>query len=100
MGHELITFPEKEHSSIMKRLNQGKICYTTRVFKELGRYREGVAYSTPWNQTVIVLQIQRFHRIADHPFCEELTPAQRKEIYQYSEKVDEPYELIAFKIFE
>lgn len=50
-----MTFPENEYSSIIDRLNQGKLCYT---------------------------------------------PYQREEIYQYSEKVDKSYELIAFKLSE
>lgn len=100
MEHNMMTFPQNEHSAIITRLNQGKTCYTTRVYKELGRYREGLKYITPWNQTIIVIQIQRFYKIVDHPFYNELTHAQRKEICQYSEKIDEPYELIAFEIFE
>lgn len=99
MEHDLMTFPENEHSLIIERLNQGKICYTTRVFKELGKYKAGVKYNTPWNQTIIVIQIQQFNMIVDHPFYKELTPAQREEIYQYSEKVAKPYELISFKLF-
>ena len=100
MEQNTMTFPEEEYSSIIDRLNQGKPCCTTRVFRELGRYREGVEYNTPWNQTIVVTQIQQFNKIADHPFYDELTPAQREEIYQYSEKVNKPYELIAFKLSE
>lgn len=99
MEQNTMTFPEKEHSSIISRLNQGKLCYTTRVFKELGRYKEGVKYNTPWNQTIIVIQIQQFNNIVDHPFYKELTSAQCKEIYQYSEMVNKPFELISFKLF-
>lgn len=98
MEQIIMTFPEKEHSSIINRLNQGKLCYTTRVFKELGKYKEGVKYNTTWNQTIIVIQIQQFNYIADHPFYNELTSAQRKEIYQYSEMVNKPFELISFKL--
>lgn len=100
MEYDIMTFPENEHSSIIERLNQGKMCYTTRVFMELGKYGEGVKYNTPWNQTIIVIQVQRLNKIADHLFYRELTPAQRDEIYLYSEKVDEPYELISFKLFK
>ena len=98
MELDIMTFPKNEYSSIIARLNHGRICYTTRVFKELDKYKSGVKYNTPWNQTIIVLQIQRFNIIADHPFYKELTPAQREEIYQYSEKVGEPYELISFEL--
>lgn len=100
MVRDLMTFPKNEHYSIIERLNQGKICYTTRVFKELGKYKAGVEYNTPWNQTIIVIQIQKFNIIVDHPFYNELTPVQREEIYQYSEKVAKPYELISFILFE
>lgn len=95
---DFMTFPESEYSSINERLNQGRICYTTRVFKELSKYREGVRYHTPWNQTIIVIQVQRFNQISDHPFYPELTQAQRDEIFMYSEKIGEPYELISFRL--
>ena len=98
MEHDIMSFPEQEHSSIIERLNQGKICYTTRVFKESGKYSENVKYNTPWEQIITVMQVQRFNKIADHPFYNELTPEQREEIYQYSEKINKPYELIAFKL--
>lgn len=100
MKQGIMTFPENEYSSIINRLNQGKLCYTTRVYKELGIYKEGVEYNTPWNQTIVVIQIQQFNKITDHPFYKELTPAQREEIYQYSEKIGKCYELITFKLFE
>jgi hypothetical protein len=95
-----MTFPKNEYSSINKRLNQGKFCYTTRVYKEFGIYKEGVVYNTPWNQTIVVIQVQQFNKIAEHPFYSELTPAQRDEIYQYSEKIGKCYELISFKLAE
>ena len=94
-----MTFPEGEYASIADRLNQGKPCYTTRMFKELGKYKEGETYHTPWGQTILVTQIERFNAVAEHRFYNELTPAQREEIHQYSEKIGEPYELIAFKLF-
>lgn len=100
MVQNTMTFPENEYSSIINRLNQGKLCYTTRVYKELGKYKEGAEYNTPWHQTIVVIQIQQFSKITDHPFYKELTPYQREEIYQYSEKVDKSYELIAFKLSE
>lgn len=93
-----MTFPQNEYSSIINRLNLGKPCYTTRVYKELGIYKEGVEYNTFWNQIIVVTQIQQFNKVADHPFYNELTPTQREEIYQYSEKISKPYELIAFKL--
>jgi hypothetical protein len=95
-----MSFPENEYSSINNRLNQGKLCYTTRVYKEFGIYREGTKYNTPWNQTIVVIQIQQFSKIAEHPFYSELTSDQRDEIYRYSEKIGKCYELIAFKLVE
>lgn len=94
----IMTFPEDEYLSVRNRLNEGKLCYTTRVYKELDKYKEGLEYNTPWNQPIVVNQIQRFNKIADHPFYNELTSEQQDEIYIYSEKIGKHYELIAFSL--
>jgi hypothetical protein len=70
MKQGIMNFPENEHSSIIERLNQRKLCYTTRVYKEFGIYKEGVVYNTPWNQTIVVVQVQQFNEIANTLFIQ------------------------------
>ena len=36
---EKITFPEHEYESVQNWLNKQGYCYTTRVFKEVGKYK-------------------------------------------------------------
>ena len=98
MERYTMTFPQQEHKAIAERLNQGMICYTTRVFKELDRYKEGAEYNTPWNDVIVVLEVKRFDKIAEHPFYDELTGEQIEEIAMYSEKLGKPIELISFQL--
>lgn len=91
-----MSFPENEYDSIMERLDSGKICYTTRVLKEYGKYKLGETYTTPFERTIRIENIKKYEKISEHPFYDELTIQQRDEIYQYSEAINKPYELIAF----
>lgn len=39
--YEEISFPEYEYESIQNYLNKLGYCYTTRVYKEVGKYKAG-----------------------------------------------------------
>ena len=39
---EEISFPEHEYESIQNYLNKLGYCYTTRVYKEIGKYSEDI----------------------------------------------------------
>jgi hypothetical protein len=91
-----MSFPENEYYSIKERLDSGKVCYTTRVAKEFGKYEVGETYITPFERRIRIESIKKYEKISEHPFYDELTTEQRNEIYQYSEAVNKSYELIAF----
>ena len=44
---EEISFPEHEYESIQNYLNKLGYCYTTRVYKEIGKYKVGELYTAP-----------------------------------------------------
>ena len=44
---EKISFPEHEYDSVKKWLDKQGFCYTTRVFKEVGKYKVGKSYIAP-----------------------------------------------------
>ena len=48
---EKISFPEYEYGSIQKYLKKLGYCYTTRVYKELGKYKVGELYAAPWGKS-------------------------------------------------
>ena len=43
-----ITFPEHEYGSVQKQPDKQGFCYTTRVYRELGKYKVGESYLAPW----------------------------------------------------
>lgn len=72
-----IDFPKEEHGGIAARLAAGKNVYTTRAEDEMGRYSTGMRLSSP----VGALRVASVKALTDagaqHPFADELTPAQR-----------------------
>ena len=38
---DTITFPKHEYESVQSWLNKQGYCYTTRVYKEVGKYKVG-----------------------------------------------------------
>ena len=51
---EKISFPEYEYGSIQNYLKKLGYCYTTRVYKELGKYKVGELYAAPWGDVLII----------------------------------------------
>ena len=93
---EIITFPEREYDSIQNRLNIQGFCYTTRVYKEVGRYKVGELYLAPWGNVLKIDDVQTFFKVSERPFYDEMSEDEKDEIYKYSENMGLPYEFIRF----
>jgi len=94
---ETISFPEAEHKAIQERINSGKENSTIRVAYEFGKYKLNSVYKTPWEDSIIITKVQKLYKIQEHPHYDYLTEEQRNEIFEYSEKLNKPYEFIIFK---
>jgi len=80
-GMILMTFPRHEWDQLKRRLMRGNPIYTTRISKEQGRYKKGMRVKVPFWKTVLsVMDVKTFDHIEDHPFYDELTAPQIKEI--------------------
>ena len=91
-----MTFPEHEYDSVQKWLDQQGFCYTTRVYKEVGKYKAGESYLAPWGDVLKIDDIQTFSKVTERPFYDEMSEDEKDEIYRYSEKMGLPYEFIRF----
>ena len=93
---EKITFPEHEYESVQNWLNLQGYCYTTRVYKEVGKYKAGESYLAPWGEILRIDEIQTCRKVLDRPFYDEMSDAEKEEICKYSEDIGLPYEFIRF----
>ena len=93
---EKITFPEHEYESVQNWLNKQGYCYTTRVYKEVGKYKIGESYLAPWGETLRIDDIQTYRKVSDRPFYDEMSDDEKAEIFKYSEAIGLPYEFIKF----
>jgi len=91
-----ITFPEHEYESVQNRLNKQGHCYTTRVYKEVGKYKVGESYLAPWGEILRIDEIQTYRKVSDRPFYDEMSDTEKDEIRRYSEDIGLPYEFIRF----
>lgn len=94
--HKAISFPEREYKSLQEYLNKLGYCYTTRVYKEVGKYKVGELYLAPWGDVLKIEQVNTYWKIQDRPFYDEMSDDEKTEIYQYSEEIGLPYEFIKF----
>jgi len=78
-----ISFPRNEWPAIRRRLAATGWFYTTRVSRELGLYRKDRRYLAPWRQVLRVESIRRLRNLADHPFFDQLTTAQKRLISKF-----------------
>lgn len=88
---EEISFSEHEYESIQSYLNKLGYCYTTRVYKEIGKYKVGKLYAAPWGDVLKIDEVKTYWSVSDRPFYDE-----KIEIRKYSEDIGLPYEFIKF----
>ena len=93
---EEISFPEHEYESIQNYLNNLGYCYTTRVYKEIGKYKVGELYTAPWGDVLKIDEVKTYWKVSDRPFYDEMSDDERIEICKYSEDIGLPYEFIKF----
>lgn len=91
-----ISFPEHEYESVQNYLNKLGYCYTTRVYKEVGKYKEGELYTAPWGDVLQIDEVKTYRKVSERPFYDEMSDEEKIEIYKYSEEMGLPYEFIKF----
>jgi len=91
-----ISFPEYEHESIQNYLDKLGYCYTTRVYKEVGKYKVGESYTAPWGDVLKIDDVNKYWKVSDRPFYNEMSDNEKEEIREYSENMGLPYEFIKF----
>jgi hypothetical protein len=65
--YHLITFPEREWKEIAKSLKERGICSSIRCCQELGRYKVGEVYATPWGDLIKITSVRRYTKLEDIP---------------------------------
>ena len=93
---EPISFPEHEYESVKNYLNRLGYCYTTRVYREIRKYKVGELYTAPWGDVLKIDEVNTYWKITDRPFHEEMSEEEKAEIRKYSEDIGLPYEFIRF----
>ena len=93
---EKISFPEHEYESIQNYLNKLGYCYTTRVYKEVGKYKGGGFYTAPWGDVLKIDEVKTYRKVSERPFYDEMSNDEKAEIRRYSEDIGLPYEFIKF----
>ena len=74
----------------------GCACYTTRVYKEAGKYKVGEIYIAPWGDLLKIDEVKQYWKVSDRPFYDEMKDNEKAEIRKYSEDMGLPYEFIKF----
>ena len=93
---EEISFPEHEYELIQNYLYNFGYCYTTRVYKEVGKYKAGELYIAPWGDVLKIEEVKTYRKVSDRPFYDEMSDDEKREIRKYSEDIGLPYEFIRF----
>jgi len=77
-------FPKAEKSDVKKRLREKGNIVTTRVSRELGKYKAGerLEYGGFFLK---VVRLERFGDLKDHPFFDELNEEMKNTIKRYGE---------------
>jgi len=93
-----ISFPEHEYENIQSYLNKLGYCYTTRVYKEVGKYKVGESYTAPWGDILRIDEVKKYWKVSERPFYDEMTDDEKDIIRKWSEDVGLPYEFIKFSV--
>ena len=61
-----ISFPGHEYETIQAYLNELGYCYTTRVYKEVGKYKVGEIYIAPWGDLLKIEEVKKYWKVTDY----------------------------------
>lgn len=93
---ETINFPESEYESLLNRLNNNQIIYTTRVSREVNKYQLNNTYESPFGPLKVVY-LKHFLQLIQHPFLSQLTKEQILAILQYTTNNHIGYDVIGLQ---
>lgn len=79
---EYIDFSIEEHESLLRRINNNQIIYTTRVSNEVNKYFINSIYDSSFGK-LKVIYFKHFTNLKEHPFLNELSETQILEINKY-----------------
>ncbi len=79
---EYIDFPIEEHESLLRRINNNQIIYTTRVSNEVNKYFINFIYDSSFGK-LKVIYFKHFTNLKEHPFLNELSETQILEINKF-----------------
>lgn len=79
---DYISFPKNEYDDYIKRLNDKKVIYTTRVSSEVDKYKMDGVYKSDFGDLKVVC-LKHYSKLSNHPFYNELNEDQICEINKY-----------------
>ena len=77
--HKKINFPDEE----IEKLKNKALIITTRISQEYNRYSVKEIVKTPWDDTYIIIKIEKINDVKKHPYYHELTHKQIQLISKY-----------------
>lgn len=76
---DYISFLKNEYDDYIKRLNDKKVIYTTKVSSEVDKYKMGGIYKSDFGDLKVVF-LKHYSKLSNHPFYNELNEDQICEI--------------------
>ena len=73
-----MNFPDGETKQLKRRLDTGKLIYTTRIAKEVGKYKKNAVVNNSVLGLLKVKKVMTLNDIKKHPFFKDLTKKQLK----------------------
>ena len=73
-----ISFPSNEIKQLKRRLGSGKPIYTTRISKDVGKYRKNMTVNNKELGQLKIKKVLSLKDINKHPFYNDLTKKQLK----------------------
>jgi len=72
MVYEVISFPKREWTQIKKVLHQTGKSSTVRCCLELGKYKKGQRFMTPWKDLIEIVSVKRYTKAESLPYWSQL----------------------------
>jgi len=66
-NYKQMSFPKREWANYKKQLEEIGSCSSTRCCKELGKYKIGDIYKTPWGDTIKIIKVTKYKKAEDIP---------------------------------
>jgi hypothetical protein len=95
--YQQMPFPEREWNDIRKQLKEVGTCSTVRCCNQLGKFKIGDVFSTPWDSKIKIVKVTRYSKAENIPTWDFMDKGMKISVRKGGQYGNSQWDYIIFK---